>query len=99
MRRGRRRRFAAEAVDFRGRDVAAFRRARLAAIAAACVDPEIARFVPVVPQPYSEAHALAYVVFAAAQWASGQQRPFAIVGAVGGGPARLRDLPLLPSDR
>ena len=50
------------------------------AIAAACVDPEIARFLPDVPQPYTIDDAHAYIAYAATEWASGRQRPLAIVG-------------------
>lgn len=51
------------------------------AIAAACVDSEIARFTTEVSQPYSEAHARAYVAHAEREWAAGQQRPLAIADA------------------
>jgi len=33
------------------------------AIARACADPEIARFIPLIPTPYTEGHARAYVAF------------------------------------
>ena len=53
----------------------------VAAIAAACVDPEIARFTTEIPQPYTEEDARAYVAFAATEWVTGQRRPFAIAAA------------------
>jgi RimJ/RimL family protein N-acetyltransferase len=48
------------------------------AIAAACADPEIARFIPDIPQPYTDADARAYVARAATEWATGVHRPMAI---------------------
>ena len=48
------------------------------AIAAACVDPEIARFTTEIPQPYTEADASGYVAFAADEWRTGTTRPLAI---------------------
>ena len=51
------------------------------AIAAACVDPEIARFTTEVPQPYTEADARGFVAFAATQWSTGKNRPLAIADA------------------
>lgn len=48
------------------------------AIAAACADPEIARWVPV-PVPYTTADAAAFVDMAAAGWAGGGDATFAIV--------------------
>ena len=54
------------------------------AIAAACVDPEIARFTTEVPQPYTEADARTYVARARTEGATGQQRPLAIVDALDG---------------
>jgi RimJ/RimL family protein N-acetyltransferase len=50
------------------------------AIAAACVDPEIARFLPDVPQPYTIDDAHAYLAYATSQWVAGRQRPVAITG-------------------
>ena len=54
------------------------------AIAAACADPELARFIPGIPVPYTDADANAYVAAAATEWATGQRRPFAIVSATDG---------------
>jgi signal transduction histidine kinase/RimJ/RimL family protein N-acetyltransferase len=48
------------------------------AIAAACADPEIARWVPV-PVPYTAADAAAFVEIVAEGWATGGDATFAIV--------------------
>ena len=47
------------------------------AIAAACRDPEIARWIPV-PIPYHLEDARAFVAFAAEAWASGRESTFVI---------------------
>ena len=50
------------------------------AIAAACRDPEIARWIPV-PIPYRLEDARAFVAFAAKAWSSGRERTFVIEDA------------------
>ena len=49
------------------------------AVAAACSDPEIPRWIPFVPVPYTEQDAVEYI--AACQAAGPERHPFAIVGA------------------
>jgi RimJ/RimL family protein N-acetyltransferase len=51
------------------------------AIVAACADPEIARFIPTVPSPYSERDGRAYVELAGELWAAGVSFPFVVVDA------------------
>ncbi len=51
------------------------------AIVAACADPEIPRFIPLIPSPYTAADGLAYVVAAREQWSTGESRPFVILEA------------------
>lgn len=51
------------------------------ALAAACDDPEIARFIPVMPSPYSLADALSWVERCEQVWRRGESRPFAITDA------------------
>jgi len=58
-----------------------FRLNDVPAIAAACSDPEIARFTTEVPQPYSEAHARAFVRRCAEVLRAGSARPCAITAA------------------
>ncbi len=50
-------------------------------IAAACVVPEITRFIPGIPFPYTEADARAYVTRAATESTTGAQWHLAIVDA------------------
>ncbi|HEY6029906.1 MAG TPA: GNAT family N-acetyltransferase [Gaiellaceae bacterium] len=55
------------------------------AIAAACSDPEIPRWLDTVPQPYGEAEARAYVAYAERGWRGrGAETPFAVVDAESG---------------
>ncbi len=56
------------------------READAPAIAAACRDPEIARWVPI-PVPYALEDALAFVAFAAEGWSSGREPTFVILEA------------------
>ncbi len=51
-----------------------------AAVAAACQDPEIARWVPI-PVPYGAEHARQFIARAERGWADGYQAALAIVGA------------------
>lgn len=53
------------------------------AIAAACADPELARWIPV-PVPYKPADARAFVEAAAEGWAAGDGLEFAVVERAGG---------------
>lgn len=50
------------------------------AIAAACVDPEIARWIPI-PVPYGLEDARAFLAFAAEGWSSGREPTFVIADA------------------
>ena len=59
------------------------READAPAIAAACRDPEIARWIPV-PVPYGIEDARAFVGFAAEGWSSGREPTFAIDDAASG---------------
>ena len=56
------------------------READAPAIAAACGDPEIARWIPV-PVPYGLGDARAFVASAGAGWASGREPTFVIADA------------------
>ena len=53
------------------------------AIAAACADPEIARWIPV-PVPYRLEDARAFVAFTAEGWSSGREPTFVIADATDG---------------
>ena len=53
------------------------------AVAAACGDPEIARFIPGIPVPYGLDHAQAYLLEAGLAWAARTRCAFAIVEAEG----------------
>lgn len=53
------------------------------AIAAACADPEIARWIPV-PVPYRLEDAREFVAFAAEAWSSGREPTFVICDAASG---------------
>jgi RimJ/RimL family protein N-acetyltransferase len=55
-----------------------------AAIAAACREPEIARWLDQIPQPYSESDAHAYLELCAAGWRDGTLSNFAIIDAAEG---------------
>ena len=56
------------------------RDADASAIAAACRDPEIARWIPV-PTPYRLEDATAFVAFAAEAWSTGREPTFVIADA------------------
>ncbi len=68
------------------------------AVFAACQDPLIARFVPSVPQPYTEADARAFVEARRQDWDGDRERSFAITdgrsGELLGSIARHGDGPL-----
>jgi RimJ/RimL family protein N-acetyltransferase len=49
------------------------------AIVAACADDEIARWMPIIPQPYTTADALAYIEASAMAWREGTGATFAIL--------------------
>jgi RimJ/RimL family protein N-acetyltransferase len=51
----------------------------LEAVEAACADPEIARFIPFVPAPYSRADAESWLQMVEQEWHEGDGRTFAIV--------------------
>ncbi|HEY7196134.1 MAG TPA: GNAT family protein [Gaiellaceae bacterium] len=57
-----------------------WREADAGPLIAACSDPEIARWTPV-PQPYTDADAIAFLARAREGWRSGSTASFAIVGA------------------
>jgi RimJ/RimL family protein N-acetyltransferase/nitrite reductase/ring-hydroxylating ferredoxin subunit len=54
------------------------------AIAAACQDPEIQRWIPVIPIPYSENDARAFILMTLQAWHDGTSCEFAVVDAVDG---------------
>jgi RimJ/RimL family protein N-acetyltransferase len=54
------------------------------AIAAACADPDIGRFIPGIPDPYTDADARSYLLKAGADWQDGTRRAFAVVDAESG---------------
>jgi len=56
----------------------AFTPADVTGIAAACQDADIARFIPLIPRPYTDDHARAYVEMVSS-WDAGERRAFAIV--------------------
>ena len=49
-------------------------------ITAACSNPALARFMPLLPSPYTERDAEQFVAGAAASWEQGTAAPFAIAG-------------------
>jgi RimJ/RimL family protein N-acetyltransferase len=51
------------------------------AIVVACNDPEIVRWLPVIPSPYDEEDGKAYVALSRESWQSGDSYNFAIVDA------------------
>jgi len=55
------------------------------AVQAACQDPEIARWIPVIPSPYTEADARFFVEHARENWDAGEAYNFAILDADTGG--------------
>jgi RimJ/RimL family protein N-acetyltransferase len=55
--------------------------ADLPAVARECADPEIARFIPFIPVPYSLADAESWLANVDAQWERGTERTFAIADA------------------
>jgi RimJ/RimL family protein N-acetyltransferase/nitrite reductase/ring-hydroxylating ferredoxin subunit len=59
-----------------------FRADDAAAIAAACRDPEIQRWIPLIPSPYSETDARAFILLTLQAWHDGTSCEFAIVDAV-----------------
>ncbi len=66
------------------------------AIAAACAEEEIARWLDQIPQPYTEADARAYIDLCRAAWADGTMSTFAVTDAETGellGSIGLRHLP------
>jgi RimJ/RimL family protein N-acetyltransferase len=55
-----------------------FRDDDVPAITRACADPETARFIPLMPSPYTEEHAREYVAFARKLGGEGRRLPLAI---------------------
>ena len=51
------------------------------AVTAACQDPEIARWIPFIPSPYSEDDARKFIERSLAQWEAGEGYEFAVVDA------------------
>lgn len=62
-----------------------FRSKDVSWVAIACNRPEMARFVPVLPSPYTEEDAETFVAYAEQAWEEGSSAPFAIE-SVGGEP-------------
>ncbi len=58
-----------------------FRAEDAPAVAAACRDPEIGRWIPLIPIPYSEADARAFILMTLQNWHNGTACEFAIVDA------------------
>ena len=56
----------------------AFQSSDIPWIALACDRPEMARFLPVLPSPYTDEDAAAFVAYADEAWAKGSSAPFAI---------------------
>src|SRR3954468_3395458 len=54
---------------------------RAGAIAAACADPEIPRFIPFIPVPYTLADANAFVADCERTWRESDRRTFVVVDA------------------
>jgi RimJ/RimL family protein N-acetyltransferase len=54
------------------------------AIAEACSDPEISRWLPMIPSPYGEEDALSYIGQSHETWERGEAYNFAILDAAGG---------------
>jgi RimJ/RimL family protein N-acetyltransferase len=67
-------------------------------IAAAFGDGEIGRYVPAIPDPYTEADAAAFVEYARAAWADGTSAPFVIVRSSDGAGLGGIELHLFPRD-
>jgi RimJ/RimL family protein N-acetyltransferase len=53
-------------------------------IVAGLNDPDVARFMPTIPSPYTSSDAEAWVERCAEVWRTGESAPFAIVGVAGG---------------
>jgi RimJ/RimL family protein N-acetyltransferase len=53
-------------------------------ITAACSDPELSRYAPAIPYPYSESDARDFILHAARGWAEGSGATFVIARAPGG---------------
>jgi RimJ/RimL family protein N-acetyltransferase/nitrite reductase/ring-hydroxylating ferredoxin subunit len=58
-----------------------FRPDDVAAVVAACQDPDIQRWIPLIPVPYTEADARRYVMMTLQAWHDGTSAEFAIVDA------------------
>ena len=65
---------------------------------AACDRPEMARFVPVLPSPYTEEDASMFVAYAEQAWEDGGSAPFAIE-SIEGEPLGAVDLHFAATDR
>ncbi len=67
------------------------------ALVEACRDPEIVRWLPNIPQPYTDADAQSFIAHALEAWASGDEAQFAIVDQhdvlLGSAGMRLRENP------
>lgn len=66
-------------------------------IARACDRPEMGRFVPILPSPYSEEDAARFVAYTERVWAEGTDAPFAIESAEGE-PLGAIEISLAPRD-
>jgi RimJ/RimL family protein N-acetyltransferase/nitrite reductase/ring-hydroxylating ferredoxin subunit len=60
-----------------------FRAEDAPAVAAACQDPEIGRWIPLIPVPYSESDARAFILMALQNWHEGTGYEFAIADVEG----------------
>ena len=66
-------------------------------ITAACDRPEMARFVPALPSPYSESDAAGYIAFARRAWSDGTSAPFG-VESLEGEPLGAVEMTFAPGD-
>src|SRR4051794_32061547 len=51
----------------------------------ACSDPELGRYVPVLPKPYTVEDATRFLAYSAEGWAAGTHAPFVITDEATGG--------------
>jgi RimJ/RimL family protein N-acetyltransferase/nitrite reductase/ring-hydroxylating ferredoxin subunit len=58
-----------------------FRADDAAAIAQACQDPQVSRWIPLIPVPYTEADAKRFILLSLQAWSDGSRYEFAIVDA------------------
>ena len=68
-------------------------------ITQACSDPELSRYIPGIPHPYSVADALAFAQHAARCWADGSSAIFVIARAAGGDGRGMLEVQLHAEDQ